>query len=410
MVGPRMNQASLLRRFAPSRFTWIVGLGSTLGFASQTAGFWIVGAFVNSGRMDIQQASLLSSAELVTIGLVTLGLAPVINRVPPKRAILLALALALLTQALSAVLPGFLPVLLARIGSGLAFGMIYAVATALGALAANPQKAYAAAGTISLAIGTVWNTGVGYATEHHGYAGVFFALSVYCLVVGMPMAFMSFAPEAPPGAQKPRTAEDAHSQPLPWPLISGVMLIMALFAVTTNGMYIFIEQVAEKVGVSGTHLGYGLTVSSLVSALGVAGLGRLGRLLRWLLPRKVSLISGHAIPLGISMLAIGATSWAFMVSPTATQMYISLTLWLIIYWAAYSYVLELAVLADPHGRVASAAGSILILLGGAGSAFAGAVAKHFGMQSFGLVAMVGCAVAAGVGVAVCRKVAPSRDS
>lgn len=402
-----MNQASFLRRFAPSRFTWIVGLGSTLGFASQTAGFWIVGAFVHAGRMDIQQASLLSSAELVTIGLVTLALAPVIHRLPPKRAMLLALALALATQALSAVLPGFAPVLLARIGSGLAFGIIYAVATALGALAADPQKAYAAAGTISLAIGTVWNTCVGYASEHHGYVGVFFVLSIYCLVVGLPLVFMSFAPESPTAAS-PQVTREAHTSALPWLLIAGVMFIMALFALTTNGVYIFIEQVAERAGVAGTQLGYGLTVASLVSALGVAGLGRARQVLRWLLPGKFSLTSGRAIPLGVSMLAIGVISWAFMVSATAAQMYISLTLWLIIYWAAYSYVLELAVLADPRGRVASAAGSILILLGGAGSAFAGAVAKNFGMQSFGLVAMAGCTAAAVAGAIVCRGLPPSR--
>jgi predicted MFS family arabinose efflux permease len=396
---------SRLWSFAPNRMTWIVGLGSTLGFASQTAGFWIVGAFVHSGRMDIQQASLLSTAEMVTMGVVTLALAPVIHRVPQKRAMILALFLALLTQGFSAVLPGFIPVLLTRIVSGMAFGVIYAMATALGAAAKDPQKAYAAAGTISLAIGTVWNLCVGYATEHYGHVGVFGALCLYCLVTGVPMVCMLFtSPTAQLGAYTKRIqgSRSAPSIPFLWLPIVGVMLVMGLFAIMTNGVYIFIEQIAEHVGISGTQLGFGLTISSLTSALGVAGLSRLGRRASESGDVAVGSVPRRTLPLTVSMLTVGVVSWIFMASHSAAQMYLSLTAWLIIYWAVYSYVLELAVIADPRGRVASAAGSILILLGGAGSAVAGFTAKNFGMQSFGLVACVGCTLGAVISIFASR--------
>lgn len=396
-----MGNSSWLRRLSPSRMVWIVGLGSTLGLVSQTAGFWIVGAFVSSHRLDIQQASLLSTAEMVAIGAVTLALAPVIHRLPHKKAMIGAVLLALVAQLLTAMLPSFGALIAARVVSGIAFGVIYSVATALGAAAEDPQRAYAAAGWISLGTGSLWNPAVGYATEHFGVQGVLGAMSLYCVLLALPMLFMSFAVPrpVPSGGADPSLVDKAPLRALP---IGGVMLIMALFALMTNGIYIFIEQVAERVGQTGTLFGARLTVSSLVSAAGVA-------VLSWAVQRaRLSLHTGasgpvaRAMPLALSMLAIGASSWAFMVSPSAWQMYAWLTLWCIVYWAAYSLIMELAAIADPRGRVASVAGSMLILLGGAGSALAGYTAKHFGMERFGIVALLGCAAGAACGFIVSR--------
>ena len=399
-----MSEPSWLRRLSPSRMVWIVGLGSTLGLVSQTAGFWIVGAFVSSHRLDIQQASLLSTAEMVAIGIVTLALAPVIHRLPHKRVMMAAVLLALVAQLLSAVLPGFGALIATRIVSGIAFGVIYSVATALGAAAEDPQRAYAAAGWISLGTGSLWNPTVGYATEHFGVQGVLGAMSLYCVLLAVPLLFMSFA--------TPRPAQSggadlsvAGKTPLRAMPIAGVMLIMALFALMTNGVYIFIDQVAERVGQTGTLFGARLTVSSLVSAGGVALLSWSVQRARSSLHKAASSPIARAMPLALSMLAIGGSSLAFMVSPSAWQMYFWLTLWCVVYWAAYSLIMELAAIADPRGRVASVAGSMLILLGGAGSALAGYTAKHFGMERFGLVALLGCAAAAACGIIVSRLLA-----
>lgn len=50
------------------RVTRIVGITTTLGMASRSAVSWIVDALIKSAGMNIQDASLMATVELVTMG------------------------------------------------------------------------------------------------------------------------------------------------------------------------------------------------------------------------------------------------------------------------------------------------------------------------------------------------------
>jgi MFS family permease len=394
------------RRAMPDRIGWIVGLGTCLGMASQSAGFWMVGALVRTGGLDIQQATLMSTAEMVTIGILMLLISPSIHRWPHKKTMVFAILLAIAMQVLSAMVSGFVPLLAIRVASGIGFGLIYAIASAVGAAADDPKKAYAAAGVITLAVGTLFNPVVGFATEHSGHVGVFTAVSALCIALAIPLLALKF--DEPRHAAIP-TSGRVQGAPIRWVLAAGVIVIMGLFAIATNGVYIVIERVADTVGLSGTALGNGLTVVSLVGALGIPIAARLSKSAGGFLKERLGIEVGQAVPLTLSLLGIGACSAALVVSGSAASFYGLFTLWIIIYWLAYTYIFALSVIADPLGRMASAAGSILILLGGAGSAVAGAVTKHFGMPTFSAFVLASCVLAAILGVVLVRTLTTAKS-
>ncbi len=381
-----------LSTYWPDRVTWLVGLGTTLGLASQSATPWIVGALIDSAGLDVQQATLMSTAEMAAMGLVMVGLSPFIHRLPHKALTLSGAALALAAQALSAAAEGVWALAFWRVLSGVGFGVIYSTASAAGAAAASPARAYAAAGVISLLLGTLLNPALGFGSERFGHGGVFAGLSAYALALSLPLLAMPFRTERAK-ASPPTDAPGAHG-PVRALSILAVMGVMGLFAIATNGVFVFVERVGAGVGLRGAELGSGMSVVSLIGAVGGVAAARIGT------------GRGVAAPLAFGLIAIGAVSFAFLVSGSPWAFWISFSLWVALYWFVYPYIFDLAVRVDPRGRVASATGSALILFGAAGSALAGAVSQRYGMQSFAILAFAGCSAAALAGIAVARLLRP----
>lgn len=75
----------LIKSSSVEPIIWVVGLGTCLGFASQRCAFWIVGALVQTGTLDVAQAALMPTVEYLTIGIVMLSLTSRVHRLPHKR-------------------------------------------------------------------------------------------------------------------------------------------------------------------------------------------------------------------------------------------------------------------------------------------------------------------------------------
>ena len=393
---------TMMRTAWPDRITWIVGLTTTIGLSSQSAVSWMVDALAKTGGLSIQQASLMSTAEMLALGITMIVLAPVIHRLAHKRLLLLSTLAVLVAQALSSLVHGFVPMGLTRILSGVAFGAIYAIATVSGAAADNPESAYANGAGINMVLGMFLNPPLGFGSEHFGHRGVFVGLGLYCLVLAIPLLFIAFPQPiiAAPVERKARVAATLFDG---W-MVVGLMAVMGMFAIATNGVYVFFVDVASRAGLTGTILGEDLVLVSFSSAVTIALLGRLGA---WLGPRLRAKDGEPARGRAVfaSLLVMGAVSWMFMKVPNPLAFTIAFSVWCSVYWIAYTFILGLAVAIDPLGRLAAASGSALILFGGLGSAAAGFVAEHFGSALYGIFALAACIVAGLLGIWVAAALA-----
>ena len=360
----------------PSRVSWIVGLGSTLGIAGQSAGPWIVSTLSNVAGIGIRNASFLVMIEMLAMGLTMLVIAPIIHRLPAKALCVASLMLIVVAQIMSTMFGELATLWVARAASGIAFGVVFSVATAYGALSLNPEKTYAAASAMILVIGTVLNPILGYASARFGASGLFLGIALYSFGVGTPLLFISFRSRATIAAARP-----AATAPVSRVGIVGIMAMMALLAMATNGVFVFSASIAGTVGLKGASLGSSMSLVSLVSSSGALLAGRLGTRLGAILP-----IVGGLIVIGSSLL------WLTLVN-TQTTFWIAFTLVVITYWFLYPYMLGLAITIDPLGRLAAATGSAKILAGAVGSGLAGLMASLFGFKGYGFIAF-GCCLAA----------------
>ena len=361
------------------RLTWAVGLGTTLGLAGQSASSFIFFALNHGGGLSVEQATQALTAEGAAMGLTMFGVSPIIHRLPLRPLLWGAILLVLGAQAGSGLAHGLVGIVAARLLSGVAFGLIYSIASASGAASATPERVYAAAGTIQLLLGTALNPVLGRG-QSAGQAGVFVAVGLFVALLAAGMLF------APP----PRRLEAVtHAADAPLPRLVAVIAVLAMmivFAVGTNGVYIYYVPVAHAVGLSDARLGDGLAFVSLVGSLGGVAANWLG--LRW----------GRALPLVGGLVGVGLASMWLLDIAAAWQFWAAFTLWIALYIFVNAYLFGLAVAADASGRLASATGAALILANAGGTWAVGWVAARTGAASWGWVALGACGAAALLGV------------
>lgn len=361
----------------PDRTTWLVGLGTAIGYANTAAGSWIFEALTRSRHFDVDAAGFLVSAETLATAIGMLALAPIAPRLPRKLVMICALALMLIGQVVTVVIDGFWPLIVARAVVGVAFGTLYTVALANGAGSRDPQRVFAGAAAIALVVGTTFNPLLGYGSSGFGLVGVLASLSFYCVVFAVPVLLIPFT-AARSTAAGPATIASA---PIDWTAAMLVFVVMALLTVATNGVLLFTVQIAARVGLNGTALGGGLAIVSLVSALGGVLASRIGTRLGTLPPLAAGLgLMGPAL-LAISSASNLAAFWMLMTGIVA------------LFWFLSPYLFGLASAVDPDGRVASVTASAKIAAGAGGSAGASVIAKHFGLAVVGYGALALCVAA-----------------
>lgn len=382
--------------FLPDRRTLVVGFGITLGNTAQSAIPWISGSLVESAHLDIQQASLMITAEVFTMGIVMLCASAFVHRMPKKAVLIAATLLAIAAQVASIYTTELGMLAVVRAVSGAAFGLVYSLASAIGAGAESPQRTYGAAGTIALLLGVLINPMLGYGMQNYGAAGVFTGIVILSVVLAVPLFLISFKPfqAAPADPVVAKPVEPAER--LDMLAAAGVVLIMALMSASVSGLYVFLERIAHSVGLQGTALGAGMSVVSLIGASG------------GVIAIYVSKRVGNVLPLLIGLPLVGLIILGLTTVKAQPQFWALFSALCLMFWFLYPFIFGLAARIDLKGRVASATGSGKILLASAGTASAGFLGANYGMQSYGYAAIATCILSAVVAAWVSARVGGPR--
>jgi DHA1 family inner membrane transport protein len=386
------TRASCLRvTLWPDRRTLVVGFGITLGNVAQSAVPWIVGGLHESAGLSLQDASLMTTAEMLTMGVVMLVMSTVVHRVPQKAVLVGAIIVCVVGQGMTMMAHAFWGFALARALSGLGFGVIYSLASAIGAGAVTPERTFGTAGTITLLLGTLINPLLGFGLQHHGYRGVFGGMILLALVMAGPLCFISFKSFERPaplsgGAEQARFS--IQSAPIDALAAVCIMLTMALMASALTGIFVFIEQIARRVGIEGTALGGGMSLVSLIGASGGVLANAIGKRV------------GSTVPLLVGLPLMGFVILGMTVVDSLAEFWVIFTVLVVLFWFLYPFIFGLASIVDPKGRIASGTASAKILFSAGGTALAGYMATRFGLLSYGIVAVGLCVVSAALVFAV----------
>jgi predicted MFS family arabinose efflux permease len=353
--------------------------------ATTSASPWIVGALSDYARFSLREASAMVSLEMGAMGLTSLLLASVLSRIPLRPVLGVSVVLALALQVLSAFVQATLPMAIIRAISGTAMGAIYAIANSQGARAAVPGRTYAVTQTMGLILGTMLNPLVGKAGQEAHQPGVFLALFAYILLSGVPLLLLlrhvKPAAEASPPASP-------HSRATRLPLLAlGVLGVMAIASLATGGAFNFMERVATWVGIPSATLGLGLALVSLLGIIGSHAATMLGNRFA-------------PVPMLAGLVGMGAASFWFMIISSPAEYWVSFTLWIIVYTFTFPYIFGLAAELDRSGRLAAAAGSLLIIMGAVGASLGAYIVDIHGRAAFGITVAIMCAASAGLAAIV----------
>jgi predicted MFS family arabinose efflux permease len=337
------------------------------GLFAQMSPF-VIGGLIAGLSLSERDTGLIASVELVSIAVIAIMIAPVLHRLPYRRAGPIAVALTLLAQGASIFSASWTLLLLLRGLAGVGEGALYAVSLCIVASHfSNPDKGYGYF-QLAWALGSVplFAAG-GELTAAFAHRGIF------ALIVGVTLALaplLLLAPETRPRSGHAAPADTRQVAPL-----LGVMTFaaVALYLTASAAIYAFSAPLGERAGLITSAVGYALTVASLV---GLGGAGAATALnIRW----------GRAAPIsafcaGFSLVTLALCLWR---DPTAYV--VSLVASVVVYYFSIPYLFGLAAALDRRGRWAAVAGSAYLLGFAAGPLVGGTVIAGAGYERLAAV-------------------------
>lgn len=346
---------------------------------------FLVGSLMDGIGLDARHAGLLASAEMGTMALGALAVAPRVGRLSRRALALAASAALLVLHGSSAASDSFAQLFFLRALAGLAEGCLYAVAAAAVAASIAPTRVYArveGAGTL-LWSGLFLIVPQAVALwQQRGAFGALFVITLCCapLLYWLP-------------ARPPREAEVGGADWTLWtPSTLAVVCTGAILYVSENSLWAFTERIGASTGMSGSAVGVVLGVTNLLLVLVALLVSRLH--LRW----------GWSLPLGVGIAASGASLLLIACARSPLQYVAGHTALAIAFVFQWVYLQGLAAAMDPAGRVAATLAGAILVGGALGPAVGGQLAEWGGYPAIGAFALAAAALALILVMPVARRV------
>lgn len=331
-----------------------------------------INAFTAGLGLDEGRAGILATIHILGLAVTALLLAVRVHTLSWRALALAGAALAIVGQLLSAAFASFETLAIARALAGIGSGCLLALANAIIAATAQPEKNYGRIYALMAATVAIVLALMPRLIRIDAPIPLFVAHAV--LFIGI----LPFSARVPRGARVRQQAETKGSIVRVQVLL--LFAAMTLLFVSAGGAYSFSARAAGMLRLSDAILGTILGLSTVAGVLGATVTGWVG--LRW----------GRRVPLALSGLITGASALA-IVSANSVPVFVA---GVIGYGAGslftMSYVQGLAASLDSTGRTAVAAGGYLLIAYAFGPAAFGLLVQTI-PGGLGWLAIVACGVA-----------------
>ncbi len=345
-------------------FIGIAASSGTSGQLSQITLPLLVGATIIGLGLDEQNAGLLSSAELITVALVSFALAPKMGVWPRRTLAMSGACIAILGHGLSTIVSPFLPLVAVRVLAGFGAGMMVAAGNASIANADNPDRlaslTIVAMGFVQLVTLNIMPSII----EKWSYSGAYGFEALFILLLVPLMLMLPQHRGETPGQQ-------SHQDEFPLAAAIAIMIIVGLFSARESALWAFSLQIGARTGLSNQQVSSVLGLTGALGLLGAAGAAVLGTRVGRMKPMMIGLFLNAVL--------------SFWVSQTNDP--VVFTVVEIVYHAflffTVPYLFGMAAELDRHGRLVPIVGGSILMGGAIGPAIGGTLIAWQGYPSIG---------------------------
>src|SRR5579864_58760 len=364
-----------------------IGCASSAAHIGNNFTTYLIGGLVDRyGFSPVQMGAFAMAETLAYAGALFLA-APRVARLSARS---IAIAASLLVVAAQGICPltGFYPFLLAsRLVAGFGFGLMNCAVNLAAGRTGQPTRAISAGIALQTLLFAAVNIGLPKVGAYHGIDGMFLALALLSVALGLGALLLPAergAAATAPAANAPTARIDLQG------LI--VLAAMALFSFGSMAIWPFMERTAHAIGVSAVEFGHYQSFATLMSAVGSFSLMLLASRLR------------RSLALSASLLVCGAASALLTTTTHAPVLGLALTLYNVSWFITYPLLVGLAFAVEPTGRLAVTASGTWLLFQSLGSLTAGMIAQAFGGYSpIGPMGLIACVIAVAVAWPVARR-------
>lgn len=341
------------------------GVGLLLGVGVATAAAhignnfttYLIGGLIDRYGFTPVQMGAWSMAETLAYAAAMFLVAPRVAALSPRRLLLVASAIIVVSQLLSAGLSSFPPLLLGRIATGLGFGLANSALNLAAARTAHPARAisigiacqtllYAAINIVLPLIGTRW-----------GVAGMFAALGLLSTLFALAARLLPDARLPDLSADAPSGAIDADG--------TRVLVAMALFTFGSLAIWPFMERAAHAIHIPATAFGRYQSIATLASCFGNLALAA------WVARAR------RTGPLLLALLTCGGACAALTTTTSPLGFAVALALYNGSWFVTYPLLLGIGYAVEPSGRLAVLCSATWLAMTSLGSLVTGAIAQAF---------------------------------
>lgn len=331
---------------------------------------------------------LVMAMQLGTFAIAAISLSPWLATLSPRRGAGLGLAAIAVGDLLSAMQPAVWSLVVGRLFAGLGEGIAAAVATAVIARTADPDRAFArvfiAVVLMSLAFFLL-------------LPGVMTGQDARLLFLGMAVLPLLALPAVALLADTVEIARAGSSSTQGGSLslrAASLCAAIALFSVSANSYWVYLERIATNIGMTPAAYGRAFAIASICALTGPLAAERLGTR------------AGRLPPLTLACVLLAGGGWLATHAVTPLALVFGITISSAALLFGMPYLLGLAAEVDPTGRVAGASRGFNNIGSALAPAVAGAVLGLTGAYTSIGWSAVGAATASLALILGCARTAP----